>query len=168
MRIIPKSEYRETPWKNGGGTTTEIYAAGGERFDWRVSIATVAASGPFSNFAGYDRHIMVLEGDGMSVEVDGKLRVLAPMTPISFSGDSATVGHLTSGPVRDFNLMVNRDFGAGKLSLVNQVYFTSGALHLLIHRLKGDSVLLKPGEEFNFEAAEVVALCEVTPHQPRG
>jgi uncharacterized protein len=168
MRIIPKSNYRETPWKNGGGTTTEIHAAGGDRFDWRVSIAKVDASGPFSNFSGYERHIMLLEGDGMSLEVDRRLRMLAPMTPFSFSGNSHTIGQLIDSPVRDFNLIVRRDFGVGKLSLVNQARFVSGACHLLIHCLKGDSVLLEPGEEFNLDSAGVVVLCEVTPYLPRG
>lgn len=168
MRIIPKSDYRETSWKNGGGSTTEIYVAGGDRFDWRVSIATVSASGPFSNFAGYDRHIMVLEGDGMSLEVDGKLRVLVPMTPFSFSGDPPATGHLINGPVRDFNLMVCREFGVGRLSFVNESRFVSGVSSLLVHHLKGHSVLLEPGDEFHLEAPENVVLCEVTPHQQRG
>ncbi len=37
------------PWKNGGGVTTEICVSPPSgAFDWRVSIATVNADGPFS------------------------------------------------------------------------------------------------------------------------
>ena len=39
------------PWKNGGGSTREIACgpagAGMDGFDWRASIATIAAPGPF-------------------------------------------------------------------------------------------------------------------------
>jgi environmental stress-induced protein Ves len=51
-------------WKNGGGTTTQILVEpqGAARLAWRVSVADVAASGPFSSFPGYERHIVVIEG----------------------------------------------------------------------------------------------------------
>jgi uncharacterized protein len=167
MRIISIPEYRETPWKNGGGITTEIYSTGRKRFDWRASIATVAASGPFSNFAGFDRHIMVMEGDGMSLEVDGERHILAPMVPFSFLGDSNTESQIMNGPVRDFNLMVRREFGVGRLSLANRSFFSSGDNFMLIHHVNGDSVLLEPGEEFRFKVPENVILCEITPHSLR-
>ena len=60
------------PWKNGGGTTQEIACwppgAGLSEFGWRVSIATIAAPGPFSVFADIDRSIMLLEGEGHEVK----------------------------------------------------------------------------------------------------
>jgi len=46
--LIPFAGLSPVPWKNGGGSTTEIAigppAAGFEGFDWRVSIASIAAS----------------------------------------------------------------------------------------------------------------------------
>ena len=61
------------PWKNGGGVTTEIWASPPSGiFDWRVSIATVNADGPFSTFAGYERHIMTLSGEGMVLDIEGR------------------------------------------------------------------------------------------------
>ena len=48
-----------TPWKNGGGLTREVAAfpanASMADFDWRISIADVAAAGPFSRFENVDR-----------------------------------------------------------------------------------------------------------------
>ena len=48
-----------TPWKNGGGATRELACwppgAGIDAFDWRVSVASVAASGPFLAYPGVDR-----------------------------------------------------------------------------------------------------------------
>ena len=61
------------PWKNGGGVTVEIYTnPPSAAFDWRVSIATVNAAGPFSTFAGYERHIMTLTGEGMVMDIGGR------------------------------------------------------------------------------------------------
>ncbi len=65
-RIWRRAERVFTPWKNGGGRTAEILAmpegAGLDGFDWRISTAEVAQSGPFSLFAGLDRWLTVLEG----------------------------------------------------------------------------------------------------------
>ena len=62
------------PWRNGLGTTTEIAAepSADGRFHWRLSIADVAQSGPFSSFEGYDRTIAVVAGAGMRLAVAGQ------------------------------------------------------------------------------------------------
>ena len=54
------------PWKNGGGSTTELLVepAGATLqtgFRWRLSMAALETSGPFSRFEGHDR-TMVPEG----------------------------------------------------------------------------------------------------------
>jgi uncharacterized protein len=110
------------PWRNGGGTTTEIVVepAGvglaGERFLYRVSIADVASDGPFSRFDGYDRHIMLLEGGGMNLDCGAHGRIeLTILEPRSFSGDWDVHGSLVAGAVRDFNLMVDRERATSSL-----------------------------------------------------
>lgn len=104
------------PWRNGGGTTTEILVepeAGdlvAPRFLYRVSIADVASDGPFSRFAGYDRHIMLVGGTGMTLDAgtNGRIALSTPFEPQAFSGDWDVTGTLVDGPVRDFNLIVDR------------------------------------------------------------
>jgi hypothetical protein len=111
MRRIVPAEYRQMPWRNGGGTTTEILVAPAEgRFIQRVSIADVASDGPFSRFDGYERHIMLLGGEGMTLDcgVHGTIDLRTPLEPRTFSGDWDVVGTLVSGPVRDFNVIVDR------------------------------------------------------------
>lgn len=104
-----------TPWKNGGGSTREIVSwppgAGIEAFDWRVSIATIAAGGPFSVFAGVDRTIMLLEGDGVrlqAAEAGLDHRLDTPLLPFAFSGDVALDCTLLGGASNDFNVMSRR------------------------------------------------------------
>ncbi|HEV8389389.1 MAG TPA: HutD family protein [Dongiaceae bacterium] len=117
-RVLRLSEYQRMPWKNGGGTTTEIWKAvspDGETL-WRLSIADVASDGPFSTFLGIDRFIMVIEGKGMELTVDGRAQRLDDLfEPLAFSGDAKTDCRLIAGPIRDFNLMVARNYGSGAL-----------------------------------------------------
>jgi uncharacterized protein len=169
MRHIPQAEYRAMPWKNGAGTTTEIFAhpAGQPDFDWRASIAAVAADGPFSSFAGYDRHIMLLSGDGMRLEFAGQGAVdLRAHEPFSFSGEAVVSARLIAGPVRDFNLIVRRGFGVGQLrmqSASESDEFGSDASSLLIHALGGDSLYLEAGERGGLKGSTYMAICQVTP-----
>ncbi len=117
-RVLHPSDYQRMPWKNGGGTTTEIWKAvspDGEML-WRLSIADVARDGPFSSFPGIDRWIMVINGKGMELTIDGHHhRLDDPFQPFAFSGDAETECHLIEGAIRDFNLMVARSYGSGAL-----------------------------------------------------
>ncbi len=102
-----------TPWKNGGGSTREIACwppgTGIEAFDWRVSIAAIAASGPFSRFGGVDRVITLLDGDGVHLRGEGvDHRLAAPLAPFAFSGDVAIDCTLLGGASSDFNVMTRR------------------------------------------------------------
>nr|BFE92173.1 hypothetical protein GCM10020185_27090 [Pseudomonas brassicacearum subsp. brassicacearum] len=95
--------------KNGGGSTEEITRDAGtglEGFGWRLSIADIGESGGFSTFAGYERVISVLQGSGMTLNVDGQVtRALHPLDPFTFSGESHVFCTLLGGPIRDFNLI---------------------------------------------------------------
>jgi uncharacterized protein len=120
-RVLRSSDYQRMPWKNGGGTTTEIWKAvspDGEML-WRLSIADVASDGPFSLFPGIDRTIMVIEGNGMELAVEGQdvHRLDDLFEPFAFSGDAKTDCRLIAGPIRDFNLMVARSYGSGALRI---------------------------------------------------
>jgi uncharacterized protein len=133
------------PWKNGLGTTTEIYRAEGidGQMDWRVSIAGVACDGPFSMFPGYDRHIMIIDGGGMILDGGprGPMTVGPAFVPVSFSGDWTINARLTAGPLRDFNLIVRRGFGNGDLghvTLTEPVELASGEAVQLVYVLSGD------------------------------
>lgn len=193
MRILRQEDYKVMPWKNGGGTTTEIWVspqgsglAGGEPFHWRVSIADVASDGPFSKFEGYDRHIMLLEGAGMRLETEANGVIdLAPYRPAGFSGDWAVTGKLVEGPVRDFNLMVARHAGRGSLTcrkLTAPLPLTGDGSVRLIHAIEGELALgghvIGAGETAiltemesavlsPLETEALVALCTVN-HQGQG
>jgi uncharacterized protein len=173
MQVIRQSDYKVMPWRNGGGTTTEIYASpgGDSGFDWRFSIATVAADGPFSLFKGFERHIMMLEGNGMKLDMAGiQSFKLQPLEPFSFSGDIQVHGSLVDGAVRDFNLMVRREFGTGKLQVhtcLEPHRLVSNRGQLLVHVLSRESYLLESGENMAFAAGDRLVICEINPHLRR-
>ncbi|MFC1412413.1 HutD family protein [Streptacidiphilus sp. N1-12] len=113
MRILRAADRPATAWKNGGGITREIASwpedAGPDGFDWRISLAEVAAGGPFSAFPGVDRVITVVDGGGMELTVDGAAhRVAERYRPFGFAGDADTGCRLLDGPVSDFNVMTRR------------------------------------------------------------
>lgn len=59
MHRYPLPDLPATAWKNGGGVSREMACApeGSDPFDWRVSVATIEADGPFSRFNGIGRTI---------------------------------------------------------------------------------------------------------------
>ena len=125
-----------TPWKNGGGSTRELAcwppataAAGGmDSFGWRVSVATIAAPGPFSAFAGVDRQIMLLGGDGVHLTSSGWQHMLAERwQPFAFSGDEAVDCTMLGGISTDFNLMLRRGVWEGALQVVRSEPPPTGA-----------------------------------------
>ena len=100
-------------WKNGGGVTRTYAAhpegAGLDDFDWRVSCADIARDGPFSSFAGVDRTIVALDGDGLELHFPDRVERLAPGgAPLDFPGEARVTARLTRGPVRDLNVMTRR------------------------------------------------------------
>jgi len=108
-------DFRVMPWKNGAGSTTELVieppgATLADGFRWRVSMATVAESGPFSSFPGYDRTLLLLEGQGLELDhgPHGRALLPGPLAPVRFQGEWATQGRLLGGPCLDFNVMSRR------------------------------------------------------------
>jgi len=83
---------------------------------WRMSVAEVARSGPFSRFDGVTRWFAVLQGAGVVLNVrtpsdDDELgscehRLTMADAPLCFDGGAATDCQLIDGPTQDFNLML--------------------------------------------------------------
>ncbi len=120
-RIIRLQDCPSQPWKNGLGRTREIAVqpsvVGGDDFLWRVSIAEVDCAAPFSAFPGIDRQIVLLDGGGFTMTLDGDRvhALIAPFAPFAFPGEAQVTVALAGGPTRDFNLMVQRAHARGEV-----------------------------------------------------
>ena len=113
MRVVRRGEGRATRWKNGGGVTHElaVWPEGADLsgFDARLSMAEVAADGPFSAFPGIDRTLAVLAGGPMRLSFGGaEVALTADGPPLSFPGEAPVHARLDAGPVLDLNIMTRR------------------------------------------------------------
>jgi environmental stress-induced protein Ves len=111
MHVVRKSAFTAVPWKNGGGITHEVIRVPsvGE-FSCRVSVAEIARSGPFSDFTGYARSMILLRGAGIRLTFAGhQTKVLREVgDSVDFDGATPTECELLDGPCTDFNLMVSK------------------------------------------------------------
>jgi uncharacterized protein len=116
LKIIRQSSFTATPWKNGGGTTYEAMRVplGGDAFLWRVSVAHIDSSGPFSDFAGYSRSMVLLRGAGLTLKFgNGEQRVLQKIgDSAAFDGAMPTRCELLQGPCVDLNFMSSKSLRA--------------------------------------------------------
>lgn len=153
--LIPFAGLSPVPWKNGGGSTIEIAIgppdAGFDNFDWRVSLATIAEDGAFSQFPGVDRTLALVDGHGMTLQIDGEPLLVTDLEPVAaFDGASMVEAKLNRGPTTDFNVMTRSDrcyhqFGRRVLSGPSR--FVARADVTVLFLAEGDSLELSSDDE---------------------
>lgn len=118
--VVHLKDASPSPWKNGGGTTRELVTwPKAHDWQWRMSVAEVTRSGPFSRFEGIERWFAVLEGDGVALSMDGELhRLTGDSAPFRFDGGQTTECNLLGGATRDFNLMTRCGAAAATVTRV--------------------------------------------------
>ena len=95
-----------TPWRNGLGRKADV--CGGP--EWMATFAWIDADAAFSDFAGQDRTITLLDGDGFLLEFPGRdaLRVAPAWQPKPFDGGLPTFCRLLGGPCFVLNAISDR------------------------------------------------------------
>ena len=163
---LEAADFRRERWKNGGGYTTELARHDEDgRFVWRVSVAEVAQDGPFSDFTGYDRIIVLLEGGGMELafEGHGSRRIDHVHQPFAFDGGWKTDCRLLAGPVKDLNLIVERSRARGSIAIVAAYggkTFEISSAWTLVYCLAGSARIEVAGSEYCVHAGELLRLDE--------
>ena len=73
-------------------------------------MVTVASNAPFSVFAGIDRTLSILEGQGMELDIAGRSPAVLKQAsdPLAFPADAPTSARLVSGTIVDLNVMTKR------------------------------------------------------------
>lgn len=178
--LLPAAGRAAMAWKNGGGVTREIACsppgADMAAFIWRVSLAEVAADGPFSAFPDVERTLTLVEGAGMELSVGGRRRLVdARHVPQDFPGDEHTVCRLLDGPVVNLNVMWRRGTSAPAVAVVRGRLGLRGAHALIIAlgeggsadvdgvRLARHDALLLTGEDVLLHAHGPTAVVALTP-----
>ncbi len=105
---VRAAEVATKAWRNGGGRTRELLTwPAGPDWSFRLSLADIAADGPFSAFPGVQRWFAVIEGAGVILTLaDGERRVTPRSEPLCFDGAEAPECRLVEGATRDLNLML--------------------------------------------------------------
>jgi environmental stress-induced protein Ves len=130
MRHLTPADYTQQPWKNGKGTTTEMWRM--ERDGVllvRLSRASVVEDGPFSLFPGVERNLTVLTGPGFRLTGAGVDLTCAPLVPVAFPGDVAvTASGTEAGPSDDFNVMTARALPRPQVTVERDTTLPAGGL----------------------------------------
>jgi environmental stress-induced protein Ves len=174
--VIRAVDLVETPWKNGGGVTSEVTAqppgAGFDTFDWRISVADVAQSGPFSSFEGINRTLVLLAGAGMRLNVapraslkrhdsEGVSHTLRkPTDMVHFFGESDINATLVNGTTRDFNVMVRRTSARSDLTVWSESEFDAALADTLVFFCTRGPVdlVLNTGESYSLGVHDTVRI----------
>jgi environmental stress-induced protein Ves len=107
-RHFPANSYQTMPWKNGGGSTSEIfrYPENQDVWQWRISVAEVASNGAFSLFPGCQRSLTLLSGAGMLLHFENRtVELLPPHASVYFSGEEQLSAELIDNATTDFNVI---------------------------------------------------------------
>lgn len=165
MRILRAAGNRVMPWKNGGGTTTEIAVspegAGLEDFDWRISTARVETDGPFSLFPGVDRTLAILDAAGMVLAIEGRepVRLDAKAPPFFFPADLPTEASLTDGAITDLNVMTRRGRMTHSVERrTDSLPFDIEPAHATVLFCSRDTVRIKVPEEIELQPGDALLL----------
>ena len=155
FNIITPSRFKTVPWKNGQGSTKELLFENIEReeaFAWRLSMAPVTKDGLFSDFSGYDRCLILVEGSGITLKHNnGQSDELGQRFDMAkFDGGWITEATLQQGEITDFNVMTRQGVCRSKIDIIREIGEHKIALDadcLLVYPLDKTIDLLTPDLE---------------------
>ena len=172
--IVYPKDFKEVPWKNGLGITREIFRIPHENdpneFYFRLSMAAVNQSGPFSLYPGKDRFLMLLEGRGFRLRFDDHSEVVlaAPFDSTEFEGEDVIQCQLIDKASSDFNVMTDRNFGKSEVGLsalkMNQTkkYQPKTETYLFLYQTSPKLIILSAGEVYDLKASENMMVVEIS------
>lgn len=165
MNIILPNQYKQIPWKNGQGMTTEIFRYPNEstmeNFLLRISMADVKSDSDFSLFSGYQRFISVLEGRYFLLSHNQ-----APFEKINqfelhhFSGNDLTTCKTDGQQLKDFNVIISDKIkdhvsvsfhqknNKEKPNNTNFVFVLSDKVNIIGRSVEKYSLIILTNEEF--------------------
>jgi environmental stress-induced protein Ves len=120
-RLLRDADRRDVPWRNGHGTTRDVFVEEGAR----ISLARLDRDAPFSAFPGFDRTILLAEGDGFVLRfADRECRLDRRFDPLVFAGEETPDARLIGGSCRALNVMTERGRARHSVEIAR-----SGMLH---------------------------------------
>lgn len=169
MRHLTPADHIRQPWKNGRGTTVEMWRLEREgRLLARLSRAAVTEDGPFSLFPGIERNLTVLSGPGFRLSGGGLSFRCEPLVPVAFPGDVDLKATETRGvESADFNVMTARALPRPQVWLVQDARLPADGLLALYalgpcringSEVRGEDLVLTEGGAEVRGGAKVIAV----------
>jgi environmental stress-induced protein Ves len=122
IKLIKKSSFKESLWKNGLGSTFQIdifpenATVAANDFLWRISKAIVNSSNSFSQFPECERQLVVWKGAGLVLNG----APLMPHTPYTFSGEQPIeCDLLENSPVTDLGIIYKKKSIKASLKVIH-------------------------------------------------
>jgi environmental stress-induced protein Ves len=160
-----------TPWANGGGLTRQVaihppsasFPTG--PFDYRLSSATIEASGPFSVFPGTKRLLTSVSGSAQLLVAGGDTMNLTPGRVLQFDGAATVNCELAdpTKPVVDVGLIYSSSLTAsGRLVAVAAEATSTVTLdatpqqHHLLVLINGAVSITTAGQTFEMEQMDCI------------
>ena len=150
-KIISPYQFQTVPWKNSKGSTIELLreSSGDDYFDWRVSMASVKSNSDFSDFTHYDRALVLIGGNGITLNhSNGQNDELTERFNVAnFDGAWQTNAVLHDGAIQDFNVMTRQGICRSQVSTLEEKAehrLSVDADHLLVYALGSEVTILSP------------------------
>jgi environmental stress-induced protein Ves len=109
VRVVRVEDVVATRWPNGGGWTREIHrqlsAQHPRQPVWRLSMATIDTTGPFSVLPEVRRCLLLASDTSLRLSIDGNVYTLGYTDSVAFDGGAAVEVVDVSGESRVLNLM---------------------------------------------------------------
>lgn len=127
-RLISPASYTVEPWKNGLGSTDiiaeqridDVPGRGWDGFIWRLARTEIPTALPFSDHSGYERHQVVIAGQGLFLDTEtDTIDLSQPFAPVRYDGALKIVSRLADGPVEVLNFMVERRSAEGSMTVLS-------------------------------------------------
>ncbi|MCW2768318.1 MAG: HutD-family protein [Nocardioides sp.] len=132
--IVRAAELVNEPWPNGGGWTRQIYSEPSPhspaQCSWRLSLATIDATGPFSFLPGVQRQLLVVSDNVLDLSIDGDIHTLGQGESVAFDGGASVECGYVSGVCTVLNLMTYRGI-EGRLHVTTSPLSNALALTVL-------------------------------------
>lgn len=163
------------PWKNSGGWTRTIASQEAlGQLRWRVSVADIAAAGPFSRFDGMERTAVMIRGTELCLNSETDAWHFDGLGSVAqFSGERMLQCSKPGVPTQLWNVMVRRGQAEAHLRIVEDqtvdlplapdvlVLVLRGCFELTMHR--AETQTFAAGEGLHLQgrvAPERLAPCE--------
>jgi len=108
------------PWRNGRGVTRNLFddadAAG--HWTWRISIAEITGTQPYSAYPGVRREQVALGPGDVALTIDGREELLHPEGIVVFDGEAEVVATPSEEGFLDLNVMTRRDAWTSEVRIV--------------------------------------------------